>query len=196
MTETTSSIYPIRTLDGTTLPAPGTWDIDPGHADLAFTGRHFMTMKVRGRFTDVRGSIVVAEDMNDSTVEVTIGTASVESGSKVRDDHLRSAEMFDVENYPDATFRSVSVVWRGNGGVVHGDLTIHGVTKRVPLEVTFEGYARDPWGGDRAVFSGHTRVNREDFGITWNMALETGGVLVSKDINIDISIESVLRTDG
>jgi polyisoprenoid-binding protein YceI len=190
----TSSNYPIRTIDGTTLPAPGTWDIDPGHADLAFTGRHFMAMKVRGRFTDVRGSIVVAEDMNDSTVEVTIGMASVESGSKVRDDHLRSAEMFDVENFPEATFRSVSVDWKGSSGIVQGDLTIHGVTRRVPLEVEFDGYARDPWGGDRAIFSAHTKVNREDFGITWNVALETGGVLVSKEVSIDIAIESVLHT--
>jgi polyisoprenoid-binding protein YceI len=190
MTTTTSS--PTRTVAGVVLPGTGTWDIDPGHADVAFTGRHIMVTKVRGRFPDVRGSITVGETMNDSTVDVTIGMASVESGSSARDEHLRSSELLDVEQYPEATFRSVSVDWHGNGGVVHGDLTIHGTTRRVPLEVTFEGYVRDPWGGDRAVFSAETRVNREDFGITWNMALEAGGVLVSKDIKITIDIETVL----
>jgi polyisoprenoid-binding protein YceI len=183
---------PTRLIDGAVLPAPGTWEIDPGHVDVSFTGRHFMVTKVRGRFTDVAGTLVVAEDMRDSRVDVVIGMASVESGSAVRDEHLRSAELFDVEQFAQATFRSVRVDWQGIRGVIHGDLTIHGVTREVPLEVTFEGYARDPWGGDRAFFSAHTRVNREDFGITWNMALETGGVLVSKEITINIEIETLL----
>jgi polyisoprenoid-binding protein YceI len=183
----------VRTVAGTVQPGVGTWDIDPGHADVAFTGRHFMVTKVRGRFTDVRGAIDVAEDMNDSRVEVTIGMGSVTSGSDARDDHLRSAELFDVDQYPEATFRSTRVDWRGDGGTVHGDLTIHGVTRNVPLEVVFEGYVRDPWGGDRAIFSATTQVNREDFGITWNVALEAGGVLVSKDVRISIDIETVLR---
>ena len=183
---------PTRLIDGAVLPAPGTWEIDPGHVDVSFTGRHFMVTKVRGRFTDVAGTLAVADDMRDSRVEVVIGMASVESGSAVRDEHLRSAELFDVEQFPQATFRSVRVDWDGIRGVIHGDLTIHGVTREVPLEVTFEGYARDPWGGDRAIFSAHTRVNREDFGITWNMALETGGVLVSKEITINIEIETLL----
>jgi polyisoprenoid-binding protein YceI len=183
-----------RVVDGVVLPTPGTWEIDPGHADVAFTGRHFMVTKVRGRFTDVTGTLTVAEDMRDSRVEVVIGMASVESGSAARDDHLRSAELFDVERFPQATFRSSRVDWRGTEGVVLGDLTIHGVTREVPLEVVFQGHVRDPWGGDRAVFSAHTRINREDFGITWNMALEAGGVLVSKEISIDIEIETVLSS--
>jgi polyisoprenoid-binding protein YceI len=148
-----------RVVDGVVLPTPGTWEIDPGHADVAFTGRHFMVTKVRGRFTDVTGTLTVAEDMRDSRGEVVIGMA-----------------------------------WRGTEGVVLGDLTIHGVTREVPLEVVFQGHVRDPWGGDRAVFSAHTRINREDFGITWNMALEAGGVLVSKEISIDIEIETVLSS--
>jgi len=192
MTITPVQPYPTRTVGGAVLPTAGTWDIDPGHADLAFTGRHLMVTKVRGRFSDVRGSITVAENMNDSTVDVTIGMASVESGNPTRDEHLRSDELLDVERFPEATFRSVSVDWKGDGGTVLGDLTIHGVTRRVPLEVTFEGYVRDPWGADRAMFSATTQVNREDFGITWNMALEAGGVLVSKDIKISIDIETVL----
>ena len=183
---------PTRVIDGVVLPAPGTWEIDPGHADVAFTGRHFMVTKVRGRFTDVTGTVRVAEDMSDSRVDVVIGMASVESGSAARDEHLRSSEMFDVEQFPQATFRSVRVDWHGARGVVHGELNIHGVTREVPLQVSFEGYARDPWGGDRAIFSAETKVNREDFGITWNMALETGGVLASKDITINIEIETLL----
>jgi polyisoprenoid-binding protein YceI len=185
---------PTRVVDGVVLPTPGTWEIDPGHADVAFTGRHFMVTKVRGRFTDVTGTLTVAEDMRDSRVEVVIGMASVESGSAARDDHLRSAELFDVDRFPQATFRSSRVDWRGTEGVVLGDLTIHGVTREVPLEVVFQGHVRDPWGGDRAVFSAHTRINREDFGITWNMALEAGGVLVSKEISIEIEIETVLSS--
>lgn len=184
---------PTRTLAGHVLPAPGTWDIDPGHTDLSFVGRHFMVTKVRGRFTGVTGAVVIAEDITASHVEVTIDMTTVHSGSTVRDEHLRSAELFDVERYPQATFRSTSVAWSGSSGTVHGDLTIHGVTRNVPLQVTFEGYARDPWGGDRAIFSARTKVDREDFGVTWNMAVETGGVLVSKEIQIEIDLETVLR---
>ena len=183
---------PTRTLEGHLLPAPGVWDIDPGHTDLAFVGRHFMVTKVRGRFTDVTGRVVIAPQMSDSTVEVTIGMASVESGSADRDDHIRSADLFDVERYPTATFVSRSVDWSGTSGTVHGDLTIHGVTRRVPLIVSFEGYVPDPWGGHRAIFSARTAVNREEFGITWNQALEAGGLLVSKDVRIEIELETVL----
>ncbi|HEX7187812.1 MAG TPA: YceI family protein [Actinomycetes bacterium] len=189
----TSTVTPTRVVGGVTLPAAGTWDIDPGHADVAFVGRHFMVTKVRGRFTDVRGAVTIADDPDRSRVEVVIGMASVESGSDARDDHLRSPELFDAERFPEATFRSTSVRWRGKTGAVIGDLTLHGVTQPVHLDVTFEGYARDPWGADRAVFSARTQVNREDFGVTWNVALETGGVLVSKDIKIEIEVETVLR---
>ena len=185
---------PTRTLDGHVLPAPGVWDIDPGHTDLAFVGRHFMVTKVRGRFTDVTGRVVIAPQMSDSSVEVTIGMASVESGSTDRDDHIRSADLFDVERYPTATFVSRRVEWSGTSGTVHGDLTIHGVTRRVPLIVSFEGYVPDPWGGHRAIFSARTAVNREEFGITWNMALEAGGLLVSKDVRIEIELETVLAS--
>ena len=191
---TTTSTTPTRTVAGHVLPAAGTWDIDPGHTDVSFIGRHFMVTKVRGRFTGVTGTVVIAESIADSRVDVTIDMTTVESGSGARDEHIKSAELFDVEQFPQATFRSTRVDWVGASGTVHGDLTIHGVTKHVPLEVTFEGYARDPWGGDRAIFSARTKVNREDFGITWNMAVETGGVLVSKEIQIEIDLETVLRT--
>jgi polyisoprenoid-binding protein YceI len=189
---TTHEVSPTRTVDGHVLPAPGAWEIDPGHTDVAFIGRHFMVTKVRGRFTDVTGTVVIAPHLDDSKVEVTINMASVESGSEARDEHIKSAELFDVQQFPTGTFRSTKVDWRGISGVVHGDLTIHGVTRPVDLAVTFEGYVRDPWGGDRGIFSARTKVNREDYGITWNVALEAGGLLVSKDIQIEIELETVL----
>lgn len=179
------------------LPTPGRWEIDPGHADVAFTGRHFMITKVRGRFTDVTGRLDIAEDITRSQVDVIIGMASVSSGSAERDEHLRSAELFDVATFPEATFRSTRVAWgdaASRSGTVTGDLTIHGVTRSVDLAVRFEGQVRDPWGGVRAVFSASTRVNREDFSITWNVVLEAGGLLVSKDIEITIDVETVLAT--
>ncbi len=189
---TTPSTAPaVRTLGGVPLPAPGPWQIDPGHAEVAFIGRHFMLTKVRGRFTDVTGTVRIAENPAESRVEVVIGMASVDSGDATRDAHLRSAEMFDVAAHPTATFRSTGVDWRGTDATVHGDLTIHGVTRPVPLEVSFLGVVRDPWGNDRAVFSACTRINREDFGLTWNMVLETGGLLVSKEIQIEIEVETI-----
>jgi len=184
---------PTRTVDGNVVPAPGVWEIDPGHTEVAFIGRHFMVAKVRGRFTDVAGAVTIAARLDDSTVDVTINMASVESGSVDRDTHIKSAELFDVEQFPTATFHSTSIDWHETSGVVHGDLTIHGVTRPVPLAVTFEGHVRDPWGGDRGIFSAKTKVNREDFGITWNVALEAGGLLVSKDIQIEINLETVLN---
>jgi polyisoprenoid-binding protein YceI len=192
---TTEVASPTRTIEGHVLPAPGCWEIDPGHTDLAFVGRHFMVTKVRGRFTDVTGSIIIADRLTDSSVEVSINMASVESGSAARDEHIKSAELFDVVQFPTATFRSTAVDWRGTAGIVYGELTIHGVTRQVQLGVSFEGYVRDPLGGDRGIFSARTKVNREDFGITWNVALETGGLLVSKDVQIEIELETVLKRE-
>ena len=192
---TTYTQFATRTIDGHILPAAGAWDIDAGHTDVAFIGRHFMVTKVRGRFTEVSGRVVIAPDLSDSAVEVVINMASVQSGSADRDAHIKSAELFDVEQFPTATFRSTTVEWHGTTGVIRGDLTIHGVTREVPLAVTFQGHVRDPWGGDRAIFSATTKINREDFGITWNVALEAGGFLVSKDIQIEIDLETVLNNE-
>jgi len=174
------------------LPPAGRWDIDQGHAEVAFVGRHLMFTKVRGRFTDVVGTVVIGEDPAESKVEVTIAMGSVSSGSKDRDDHLRSPDLFDVEKFPTATFRSTKVSWtEGPRAKVHGDLAIHGVTRPVILDVEFAGVATDPWGSDRAVFSATTEIDREDWDLTWNMALETGGILVSKRIRIEIDVETV-----
>jgi polyisoprenoid-binding protein YceI len=183
-----------RTVGGTDVPITGAWSIDPGHAEVAFIGRHLMMTKVRGRFTDVSGVVHIAEDPVDSVVDVTIGTASVSSGAQDRDDHLRSADFFDVEHHPQATFRSTSVTVSGDRASVTGDLTIVGVSRPVVLDVEFLGALTDPFGGTRAVFSASTEINREDWGLTWNMALDAGGVLVSKKIRIEIDLEAVLQS--
>src|SRR5262245_27715110 len=183
---------PTRLVGGALLPAAGRWEIDRDHSEVAFTGRHLMITRVRGRFTDIAGGLTIAEDIEDSSVHVVIDMASVESGSRARDDHLRSSALFDVETFALATFRSRRIEWQRTSGLVQGDLTIRGITRQASLDVSFEGHVRDPWGGDRAIFSAVTRLNREDFGMAWNMPLEAGGLLVSKDITIDIEIETLL----
>jgi polyisoprenoid-binding protein YceI len=175
----------------TDLPAAGTWTLDPGHADVGFVGRHFGLTKVRGRFPSVEGTIVLAEDLDASTVDVTIDMASVNSGDRTRDDHLRSGDFFDVERHPTATFRSTQVAVTGTRGVVRGDLTIKDVTRPVTLQVEYVGGALDPWGNRRAVFSAAATINREDWGLTWNMLLEAGGLLVSKEIRLEIEVELI-----
>ncbi|NIH81641.1 YceI family protein [Amycolatopsis viridis] len=187
----TESVIPTRVLEGVELPAAGTWRIDPGHAEVAFIGRHFMLTKVRGRFTAVDGAVEVAENPADSRVSVTIEMASVNSGDQARDDHLRSADFFDVESNPVATFVSTGVRWEGNGGSMTGDLTIKGVTKPVTLTVDYLGYAQDPWDNHRAVFSARGRINREDWGLTWNMPLAKGGLLVSREIDLELEVELI-----
>lgn len=177
------------------LPTPGVWIVDPGHAEVAFIGRHFGLTKVRGRFTGVDGTVIVADDVGDSRVEVVIDMATVTSGSQDRDDHLRSSDLFDVEHYRTATFRSTALVASGRTGTLTGDLTIKGVTRSVSLDVDYLGQTTDPWGSDRAIFSAHTTINREDWGIGWNMILDTGGLLVSKEIRIELEIELVRQPD-
>ena len=180
-----------RTVNGTELPAPGSWTIDPVHAHVGFVGRHFGLSRVRGRFTGVGGTVHVADDPADSRIEVTIDMASVESGATDRDEHLRSADLFDVERYPTATFRSTCITRTGSAGQVTGDLTIKGVTRPVTLGVEYLGHARDPWDNERAIFSASASINREDWDITWNMVLDAGGFLVSKDIKLEIEVELV-----
>jgi polyisoprenoid-binding protein YceI len=180
-----------RTIQEVEFPAPGTWVVDPGHAEVGFVGRHFGLTKVRGRFTGVEGTVRVADEIADSTVEVVIDMASVDSGSADRDSHLRSADLFDVEHYPTATFRSTGIVVGSAGGTVVGHLTIKDVTRPVELQVEYLGHARDPWDNDRAVFSAAATINREDWGITWNMVLDAGGLLVSKEIRLEIEVELI-----
>ena len=191
MTDTTSAA-PTRLVAGAELPASGRWQIDPGHTEAAFIGRHFMLTKVRGRFTGVTGTIVVADEPGESTVEVTIDTASVESGNQARDDHLRSADFFDAARYPTATFSGRAAGWQGTRGLLAGELTIRGVSRPVSLAAEYLGHVADPWGGQRAIFTAEGTVNREDWDLTWNMPLDGGGLLVSRDIRIEIEAEAVL----
>ena len=193
MTDTDTAATATRTLAGTELPAPGRWQIDPGHTEVAFIGRHFMLTKVRGRFTGVTGAIQVAEDPAQSTAAVTIDMASVDSGSQARDEHLRSADFFDTARHPTATFTGRAADWQGSHGLLAGDLTIRGITRPVTLQAEYLGYAADPWGGNRAVFTASGTLNREDWDLTWNMPLAGGGLLVSADIRIEIELETVLQ---
>lgn len=180
-----------RTIDGIDLPAPGTWTVDPGHADIAFIGRHFMLTKVRGRFTGIEAVVHIGDRPEESFINATIDMASVHSGDQARDDHLRSADFFDVEHWPQATFRSNAISWHRRRGSVTGDLTIKDVTRQLTLEIEYLGHVTDPWGGERAVFEASGRINREDWGLTWNMILETGGVVVSKEIALEFHVELV-----
>ena len=193
MTQTEPAAAVTRFAAGAELPAAGRWQIDPGHTEVAFIGRHFMLTKVRGRFTGVSGVIQVADGPGDTAVEVIIDVASVESGSQARDDHLRSADLFDASRHPTATFSGRAADWHGTRGLLTGELTLRGVTRPVTLHAEYLGYAADPWGGHRAVFTAAGTVNREDWGLTWNMPLDGGGLLVSKEIRIEIELEAVLE---
>ena len=190
----TTAHTPTRLVDGVELPAPGRWVIDPGHTEVAFVGRHFMLTKVRGRFTGVEGTITVADDPTDSVVDVTIDMASLESGSSERDDHLRSADLFDVEQWPTARLRSTAVGWTAGSGTIEAELSLRGRSAPVILTFDYLGHVTDPWGGDRAVFSARGSVDRTDWGIDWNMPLAGGGVVVSKQIDIEIELEAVFES--
>ena len=186
-----STINSLRNVD---LPAAGVWAIDPGHAEVAFIGRHFGLTKVRGRFVGVSGAATITEQPEQSRVEVVIDVRSVNSGDQSRDDHLRSADLFDVDAHPTATYRSTAVRLdgtTGRTGTMEGELTIKGISQPVSLRVELVGQATDPWGNERAVFSASGRINREDWGLTWNMVLETGGLLVSKEITLEIEVELI-----
>jgi polyisoprenoid-binding protein YceI len=170
-----------------------TWQIDPAHTEVGFSVKHLMISTVRGRFAGVQGTIVLDEvNPANSSAEVEIDAATIDTRAAQRDAHLRSADFFEVERYPTITFRSARVERVGDDRYrIVGDLTIRGVTREVVLDATDEGRGRDPWGGDRLGFSATTTIDRSDFGLTWNQALETGGVLVSNEIKISIDVEAV-----
>jgi polyisoprenoid-binding protein YceI len=170
------------TLNGLTT---GTWVIDPTHSEVGFVARHLMVTKVRGSFADVSGTVVVADDVEQSSADVVIKTASVTTGTADRDGHLRGADFFDVEVFPEMTFVSTSF----DGDTLVGDLTIKSVTKPVTLDVSFNGVATDPWGNEKAAFEAQGDLNRTDWGLTWNANLEKGGVLVSEKIKLVIDVQ-------
>ncbi|HET7622879.1 MAG TPA: YceI family protein [Gemmatimonadaceae bacterium] len=175
-----------------------TWKLDPAHTLVEFTAKHMMITNVRGRFADIAGAIEVDEsNPNDSSVTVELEAASIDTRVEQRDQHLRSADFLDVEKFPKVTFRSTKVEGAsfepGESFRVTGDLTIRGTTREVVLDATFEGRGKDPWGGERVSFSADTKIDRRNFGLTWNAALETGGVLVGNDIKIHIEAQAVLE---
>jgi polyisoprenoid-binding protein YceI len=180
-----------RAVDSIELPAPGTWAVDPGHSDVGFIGRRFGLTRVRGRFANVDGTVVIADDITQSTVDVTIDMASVDSGFTRRDDSLRSTNFFDVERHPLATFRSTSIDEAGAAGKLTGDLTIKGISRPVILDIEYLGCVRDPWNTERAIFRAAATINRERWGIDWNMVVDAGRLAVSKDIKLDIELELV-----
>ena len=172
-------------------PQTGTWTIDANHSNIGFAARHLMTTKVRGTFTSFSGTIEIGDEPTDSTVSVSIDTPSVDTGTEDRDAHLRSPDFFDTEVYPTATFTSTSVDAEGGDRyVLTGDLTIKDVTRPVSIEFEYLGTTTDPWGNDKIAFEGSTVINREDWGLNWNAALETGGVLVSKKITIELEVQA------
>lgn len=169
------------------------WAPDPVHSSVGFTVRHLVVSKVRGKFTRWTGTILMDEnDLTRAQVDVSIEPASVDTGVEQRDNHLRSADFFDVEKYPAMSFKSTRVEKAQDGSLrLHGNLTMHGVTLPVALDVEYAGTQKDPWGGLRAGFSARGSLNRKDFGLTYNQILETGGLAVGEKVDIDIEVEAV-----
>jgi polyisoprenoid-binding protein YceI len=178
----------------TTTTAIRTFSVDKDHSEAAFQVRHLIS-KVRGRFTDFEGTIAIDEEHPEhSSVEATIQATSIDTSQADRDTHLRSADFFSVEQFPTLTFKGTRVVLSGPETFqVTGDLTIRGVTKSVMVPVRFLGIAKDPWGKERAGFEAEFRINRKDFGLTWNAALETGGFLVGDEVTISLSVEATAK---
>lgn len=170
------------------LPA-GTYTIDASHSRVGFSARHAMVTKVRGSFNDYSGSAVVADGAPSISIE--INAASIDTRSADRDGHLQSPDFFDVANFPKITYVSTSVKDGGAGLIVEGNLTIKDVTKPLTIEFEYTGTAKDPFGNDRFGFEGESEINRKDFGLTWNAALETGGILVSENIKLEFEISTI-----
>ncbi|HXZ82487.1 MAG TPA: YceI family protein [Acidimicrobiales bacterium] len=182
-----------RVVDGEIVPAPGTYTLDKAHSIVAFVARHLMVTKVRGTFSEFEGTVVVAEDPSESSVQATIRTDSVSTGEPQRDGHLRSGDFFEQDKYPTMTFKSRTVRPARDGRwLVTGDLTIKDVTRSVSLELEFNGATSDPWGGVRLGFSASTEIDRTEFGVSWNSALEGGGVVVGNRVRVEIEAEAIL----
>ncbi len=184
-----------RTVDGREVPGAGTYVIDASHSRVGFVARHLVVAKSRGEFSSFRGSVIIGDDPLQSSVDVEIDVASVDTRDAKRDEHLLSDDFFAVEQFPTMHYRSTGVAPGSKGQyVVSGELTVKDVTRPVDLVVEFDGAVTDPWGGSRAAFSASVEVNREDFGLTWNQVLEGGGVVVGKHVTIEIEAEVVLQS--
>jgi polyisoprenoid-binding protein YceI len=173
--------------------APKTWQIDRAHSDIFFTVRHMVISKVRGRFQKWEGTLQYDEENPvNSKVDITIDAASIDTNEPKRDAHLRSADFLNAEQHPSLTFKSTKVEQKGKEKfLLHGDLTIRSISKPVVVDVEHLGKAKDPWGQTKVLFSGKVSIQREDFGATWNQALEAGGVLVGKNVEIDIELQAI-----
>lgn len=179
-----------REWNGLSIPPAGTYAIDKHHSRLGFVAKHMMVTKVRGQFDDISSTLTLAEDPTQSSIEVTIQAGSVITRADDRDNHLRSADFFDAENHPTITFKSTNIEHVGGDEFeVTGNLTIRGTTHPVTLNATFDGTGVNPWGVVVVGFSASTEINREDWGLTWNAALETGGVMVGKTVKLEIDAE-------
>ena len=182
-----------------TLDVPGyragTWVLDPSHSEVQFSVRHMMISKVRGTFGMKSATLIAPENPLDARVTASVDVTSLDTKDEGRDQHLRSADFFDVETYPTMEFVSTGVRVEKGEMLVDGDLTIRGITKPVTLEFDFGGFGTDPWGNYKAGATATTVINREDFGLTWNAALETGGVLVGKDVTITLDLQGALQQD-
>ena len=188
----TESTVGTRKFDGLDIPLAGTYVLDAAHKRVGFVARHLVVAKVRGQFAEATATITVGEDPLQSAVTATINTASIETGQVDRDNHLRSGDFFEAEKYPTMEFRSTGV--KSHAGaefVLDGELTIKDVTKPVELTVEFEGATTSPYGQAVFGFSATTEIDREDWGLTWNVALESGGFMVSKNIKIEIEGEAI-----
>ena len=170
------------------------YTLDSSHSTVEFIVKHMMIAKVRGRFASFAGQVELTPGSDvPHAVSASIDVASIDTREDQRDAHLKSADFFDVENFPKLTFESTRIEGSAGDFKIHGRLTIHGVTREVALSGNFEGRGSDPWGGQRVGYTAHTTINRKDFGLTWNAALETGGVLVSDEVRIELNIEAVLQ---
>lgn len=173
------------------------WNIDPSHSVVEFSVRHMMIARVKGRFGTFTGVLTAdPADLSDATIKVEVDTVSIDTRDDQRDEHLRSADFFDSENFPKMTFESKQVKKTGDDTYdIEGELTIRDVTRPITLNATMTGQGQDPWGNQRIGFEAKSQLNRRDFGLTWNTALETGGVLVGEDVKIEIEAQFV-RDDG
>lgn len=187
----------MTTAASATIPGyvAGTWDIDPAHSEVSFVVRHMVVSTVRGRFDTFQGTIVLADDPLQSTAEATIEAGSINTNQEQRDDHVRSADFFDVENHPQITFRSTGVRAEKDHFLLDGDLTIRGTTKPVTLELELNGFSPDPYGGTRVGFSASGEINRQDFGVSYNGPIPgaDNAMVLSDKITVNIEIEAVLQ---
>ena len=186
----------MSTAETTTIPGyvTGTWTIDPVHSEVGFSVRHMMVSKVRGKFTSFEGSIVTGENPLESSVTATVELTSIDTGNVDRDNHIRSADFFETDKHTTMTYKSTGVRADGDEYVLDGEITLKGITKSVPFKLEVNGFGPDAYGGVRNGFTATGTISRADFGVDFNAAMETGGVVVGDKVTIQLEIEAVLNS--